>query len=68
MSHPTRDERLGRARRILVEAGAAGAVIRETTPGHGGLRARDVQALVDAGLAEWIEPGARAKATNNPKE
>jgi hypothetical protein len=64
MSHPTSEARLEHARRWLIQAGPRGVAIRETTPANEGLPQRDVQALVDVGLAEWIEPGARAKATD----
>lgn len=60
-NHPTLAQKLERVRRILSEAGEAGAAVAETTPKQGGLRARDVQILVDAGEAEWIVEGERAR-------
>jgi len=57
----SRDQRLDRARVLLREAGQDGAEIVESTPKLGGLRRRDVQALVDSGEAEWIVRGYTAR-------
>lgn len=59
----SREEILNHARKMLRQAGEAGAQIVETTPQFGGLRCADVEKLIALGEAEWIEPGVRARLT-----
>src|SRR5580692_1548777 len=61
MGNISRAARIDRARKILAAVGDVGAPIVETTPGHGGLRRRDVERLVGSGEAEWLADGARAR-------
>jgi hypothetical protein len=56
-----REPKRSRALRILREAGEFGAEIIESTPTYNGLRLKIVQGLIDAGDAEWIIEGKRAR-------
>lgn len=46
----------------LWDAGDDGLRINETTPGHGGVRSRDINKLIQLGRAEWIVNDVLAKA------
>ena len=61
MSHPTRRARLDGVFNRIAAAGPVGAETREVTPAQGGIRRRDVEALIEMGLVEWVEKDRRAR-------